>query len=184
MIQVRLAHTEADLIGIKKLQLSNLPAHLSPTEKQSQGFVTCEYSVPDLKKMNSPYPHVIATFEDRVIAYCLVMMQSHKSIMPVLIPMFEQIDIAQVNHESLIDKSYFVMGQVCVSKEWRGQQLFYKLYDYLRDQMSGSFDLVITEISQYNTRSIRAHQNQGFKTLLNYTAPDGHPWCIVYWDWS
>ena len=184
MIEVRLAETEDDLVGIKKLQLLNLPRRLSSSEKESQGFVTCEYSVEDLRVMNSPHPHVIATDDEQVIAYCLVMMQDHKEIMPILLPMFDQIDQAQSNHESLKGRSYFVMGQVCVSKKFRGQKIFYKMYDFLRDMMSDSFDLLITEISEFNTRSIRAHQNQGFKSLLNYKAPDGHPWSIVYWDWT
>ncbi len=184
MIEVRLVETEDDLVRIKKLQLLNLPRQLSSTEKESQGFVTCEYSVEDLKIMNSPYPHVIATENENVIAYCLVMMQHHKEIMPILLPMFDQIDQARSNHESLRDRSYFVMGQVCVSKEFRGQNIFYKMYDFLRDKMCHSFDLVITEISEFNTRSIRAHQNQGFKSLLNYEAPDGYPWSIVYWNWT
>ena len=146
MINVRLARTD-DLSGIKKLQLLNLPVNLSTVEKQSEGFVTCEYSVEDLKQMNSPYPHVIATYEDEVVAYCLVMTQNHKEIMPVLLPMFEQIDRAQSNHDSLKDKTYFIMGQICISKEWRGQKLFYQLYDFLKNEMKKNFDLVITEIS-------------------------------------
>ena len=183
MIQVHLADTETDLIGIKKLQLANLSSQLSTAEKESEGFVTCEYSVDDLKVMNSPYPHVVATWEDEVVGYCLVMLKEHCDIMPVLKPMFDLISELDVDEVALSELSHFTMGQVCIAKSHRGAGVFYKMYDHLRAKMSGQFDLVITEISANNTRSLQAHEKQGFKVLKEYVAPDGLPWVMVYWDW-
>lgn len=183
MIQVQLTHTEADLMGIKKLQLSNLPSHLSSSEKNSQGFVTCPYSVDDLRHMNTPYPHIIAKSDDTVVGYCLVMLKDHSHIMPVLHPMFELFSKLEVHGKPISQMNYFVMGQICIDKAHRGTSVFYNMYQHLRDQMDANFDIVITEISALNKRSLRAHEKQGFKALKEYTAPNGHPWVIVYWEW-
>jgi len=183
MVTIDIAQSENDFEGIKDLNVRNLYGVNSAREEQSQGFVTCPYSVDDIKIMNNPYPHIIANFNDTIVGYCLVMLKQHSDVMPVLQPMFELISRLDLYGQALSEMRYFTMGQVCVDKAHRGTGVFYRMYDYLKDQMQGNFDLVITEISALNTRSLRAHEKQGFIILKEYQAPDGHPWVVVCWDW-
>ncbi len=169
--------------GIKKLQLANLPSVIGAEEKLSQGFVTCDYDIEDLQEMNEPYPHVLAIDNNKVVGYALVLLPRYKQIMPILLPMFVKIDEAMSTDHRVRGASYFVMGQICIDKHYRGQGLFYKLYDRMKAQMSVHYNLMFTEVSSLNKRSLRAHERQGFKRLYTYTALDGHEWVLIYWDW-
>lgn len=183
-IYIREVRSQRDLTLILKLQEANLPRSISVAESRDQGFVSVEHDIETLSMMNDPHPHIIAVDDDILAGYCLVMLQDMREHIDLLKPMFEIIDKQSISGQSLGNLRYFVMGQVCVHKAYRGQGVFYKMYDHMRELMAGSFDMVITEISTHNSRSLRAHQNQGFKTLHKFIDPvTAHPWEIVYWDW-
>ena len=184
MVTIEIAQSEDDIQGIKSLNVKNLPGAISIEEKLSQGFVTCPYTVEDLTEMNSPHPHIVAKdHNSNVVGYCLIMLNRHSEIMPVLLLMFELISEFDVQGEAISNITYFTMGQMCVDKAHRSSGVFHRMYDYLRERMQASYDIVVTEISALNKRSLRAHEKQGFKVLQQYEAPDGHPWVVVYWDW-
>ena len=177
-----IASTDSHLNQILDLQQQNLPKVLDADEKQSQGFVTVEHTFDLLKQMNSPYPHAIALSNNQVVGYALAMLPELRDKIEILIPMFNQIDSAIHSQPTL--KSYFVMGQVCIAKAYRGQGIFYGLYNQLRKTMSSDFDCCITEVDPINTRSIKAHQNQGFKLLERYSDVRGRSWDLIYWAWD
>jgi len=181
-IQITTARSEKHLRQILQLQKLNLPKALSEEERIQEGFVTVDHDFAILKKMNSPYPHIIATDDDSVIGYALVMLRSIQDEIEVLKPMFEKINTLSYNNAPLSSSKYFVMGQVCVAKDYRGKGIFYKMYDYMKSIMCIDFDMVITEVSAHNTRSLKAHARQGFVNVLSFEAPDGHPWEILLWD--
>lgn len=172
------AQNDADLHQILALQTANQSKNLSLEEIQAQGFVTVEHSFPLLKKMNNPYPHIIATLDNQVVGYALVMLSELRNEIPVLISMFEKIDKLVVEDRPMSEYAYFVMGQICVAKEVRGSGVFGGLYQKMAAVMRSDFDYIITEIATRNTRSMRAHAREGFKVLLQFN--DGfEEWAIV-----
>ena len=76
------------------------------------------------------------------------------------------------------------MGQVCIEKQYRGQGLFQGLYHQLKSNLSPHFEMVITEVSVKNTRSIRAHEKVGFESIKTYATEAGEEWSILLWDWQ
>jgi len=181
MVQYTTVQTKKDLQQILQLQLNNLPKNISLEEAKNQGFVTVQHSMDILQSMNSPYPHIIAKVEDKVIGYALVMLQKFKEEIPVLKPMFKKIDSLSFNNRSLLNTKYFVMGQVCIDKKHRRQGVFNSLYQQMRREMSPLFDCIITEIATRNTRSMRAHKKVGFEVICVYTTPK-EEWAIVAWS--
>ena len=119
------ASTEADLLGILELQSEN---HLEQISSFEEGFVTVKHDLQLLKKMNDLAPHVIAKDGEKVVAYVLAMTPALKEDIPVLIPMFEQFNVLTYQEKSLSMWNYLVVGQVCVSKNYRGQGIFDKIY--------------------------------------------------------
>jgi len=174
--------TDLQLHQILELQKINLPRSLSVAEIKKEGFVTVDHSFDILQQMNTPYPHIIAIDNDAVIGYALVMLSSIKDEIEILKPMFEKINTLSYNNAPLSSCKYFVIGQVCVAKAYRGQGVFYKMYDQMKSIMRQDFNLIITEVSAHNTRSLKAHARQGFINILSFKAPDGHPWEILLWD--
>jgi GNAT superfamily N-acetyltransferase len=183
MVRMTTAQSRATLHQILDLQARNLAAHLSPAEAADQGFVTLRHDLPLLERLCGPYRHVIAMDGDRLVGYALVMLKEFGSAFPVLAPMFEQIDRLTVGDRRLPDVNYFVLGQVCVEKEYRGKGVFRGLYEELKERMSGAFDLVVTEVASRNRRSLQAHVKVGFRRAFQYRSPDHEQWEIVTWDW-
>ncbi|WP_242203788.1 GNAT family N-acetyltransferase [Aestuariivivens insulae] len=157
--------TAQELNQILELQQSNLPQNLANIEKETEGFVTVTHSFELLKQMNDACPHIIAKYNGKVIGYALCMTTDFKVKIPVLIPMFNEI-------ESVIPKhlSYVIMGQICIDKTARGQGVFRGLYQFMAQELKNDFKAIITEVDIKNTRSLNAHKAVGFKPLKNYTS--------------
>lgn len=119
MIAYTTAHAENDLQGILDLQRANLKNALPHDEITSQGFVTVCHSFDDLKKLNEIEKQIIAKEKNDVIAYLLAMTKRSKNDIPVLIPMFDLFSRISFAGKFIADYNYVVVGQVCVSKNYR-----------------------------------------------------------------
>lgn len=183
MVHYTTAESLQDLQQILELQAKNLPQCIDEQEMKSQGFVTVKHELELLSDMNKDYRHIIAKANGKVVGFALVMLKKFADKIPVLVPMFELIDLLQYKGKPLKECSYFVMGQICIDKAYRGQGIFNGLYQELRTQMLPHFDLVVTEIATRNIRSLKAHNKVGFSSIKRYVA-DGEEWDIVVWDWQ
>lgn len=179
MIKFGIATTPQDLQSILDLQKVNLPAHISAEEAISQGFLTVDHDFDLLEKMNTPFPHIIAKVDNEVVGYTLVMLRKWKNVFAVLVSMFDEINKIEYENVLLQDASYFVMGQVCVAKDYRGKGVFAGLYQEMKTRMKNDFDYIITEVATRNTRSMNAHSKVGFKSIKIYTAENGEEWAIL-----
>ena len=167
---------EEDLPRILALQQKNLARNLSPEEVASQGFVTVEHTPGILRQMHELEPSIVAKDGEGLAGYALVMPRECREFIPVLLPMFERIDGLNLGN-------YYVMGQVCVAREYRGQGVFDLMFRAHREQLSGKYERIVTEIATRNVRSMRAHGRVGFRVVDRYRdATDD--WAIVAWDWK
>lgn len=182
MITYKYADGRDELLQIIALQQLNLPDKLDSDEIKKEGFVTVMHDIELLEQMNLAHPHVIALDGEEIIGYALVMLPSFKDKIPVLFPLFQRIDHLKYGGVLIRELDYFVMGQVCIKKEFRGKGVFGGLYHKMRELMSENFILNVTSISTKNTRSIRAHEKVGFKVIESFTDEKGD-WLIVAWDW-
>jgi L-amino acid N-acyltransferase YncA len=164
--------TENELHQILELQQRNLPKNLTESEKQHHGFVTVEHDFETLFKMHKVHPHIIAKNNDKVVGYALSMSTAFKDSIPVLIPMFNEIEKLDVDH------NFIVMGQVCIDKEYRGKGIFRGLYQKMSIVFSEEYSSIITEIDAKNLRSINAHKAVGFKTICEYSS-NNQLWEVV-----
>jgi len=174
-----IAENDTDLRQILALQQLNYKAYVPAEEAVSQGFVSIEHEFTLLKDMNADYPHIIAKSGGKVIGYALVMLRKFGDKVDVLLPMFERINVLDWNGKSMNDSAYFIMGQVCVAKDFRGKGVFSGLYAEMKERMKGDFDYLVTEVASRNTRSMRAHEKVGFELMLNYAVKGDEEWNIV-----
>lgn len=183
-ITIKTVSEEAEIFGILTLQQQNLRSKLSQKTIESQGFVTVEHDFEVLKAMNDAQPSVIAKDKDKVVGYCLSMLPQFRNDIPILSGLFDTIDMIKYEGKLLKDYPYFVMGQVCVDKDYRGIGLFDRMYEHLREAFSDKFELCVTDISSKNIRSLKAHARVGFKAIHEFfeDALDEN-WIVVVWDW-
>jgi hypothetical protein len=136
-----------------------------------------------LEKTQALAPHVIVKDGYIVVGYALVTVKETAAFHKDLKAMFDSLATVNYKGKLLQDHHYYVMGQVCIDKPWRGQGVFAMLYQHHKKVYSERFDMVITEISVTNVRSQKAHEKVGFKTIYTYTdAVD--TWNVVAWDWK
>jgi GNAT superfamily N-acetyltransferase len=183
MLTVTTTQSQNDLEQILALQQRYLIRKLTTDEWRDQGFLTVEHTPEVLKRMHDAAPSIIIKDGDRVVAYALTMLRECASIIPALIPMFENFNSLEWKGKSLNDHTLYVMGQICVDKDYRGQGLFDMLYHHHREVYSPEFDLLVTEIATRNSRSMRAHERVGFETIHVYR-DELDEWAVVVWDWK
>ena len=173
MITYTQASTIDHLEQILLLQQQNLPKNLTDKEKEREGFLTVEHSFEVLKAMNEECRHIIALENGKVVAYALCMHPKFAESIEVLRPMFQE--ISQIVKGK---KNYMVMGQICVAKTNRGQGIFRKLYETMKEKLPEGFDTIITEVDAKNQRSVNAHKAIGFSEIKRYKA-DGKVWSLI-----
>lgn len=183
MLRPSLTKNKQELQQILSLQEENLIQHIDEAEMKSQGFVTLHHDLTVLEQMHKLAPSVIIKDDDKVIAYALTMLQECRHLMPDLGPMFSLLDKLSWKGRPLTDQSYYVMGQVCIAKNYRGQGLFDELYRHHKEMFQSQFGLFITEISTRNHRSLRAHERVGFKKVHTHQ-DELDEWVVVGWDWT
>ena len=179
MITYHRARTDEELKEILALQQVNLSINVSDEEKLKEGFVTLKHDFNILKKMNEVCAHCVAKENGKIIGFALSMLQDFKEDIPLLVPMFNEIDEA-LGLENLSSK-YIAMGQICIDKTQRGKGVFRGLYSYMASEMKGNFDSIITEVDTKNIRSSNAHKSVGFKLLKKYVY-NNQLWEIIILD--
>ena len=178
MIEAGPVEREEELEQILALQRTNLPAQLSAEELAADGFVTVEHTLDLLKRMHTMVPSIVARDGPSLAGYALVMPVECRLFIPILEPMFARLDSLGVARQR-----FYVMGQVCVGKRWRGMGVFDLLYQAHRRHLRSRFDCVVTEVAMRNIRSMRAHERVGFTVIDRYRdATDD--WAVIRWDWS
>lgn len=166
MITYHNVKTNEELEEILELQKRNLSQNVSEKEKLKEGFVTIEHSFKILKKMNDACAHCVAKKDGKIVGFALSMLQDFKEQIPLLIPMFKEID--EVVNTQNLSANYITMGQICIDKTVRGKGVFRGLYTYMINEMKDRFDAIITEVDTKNIRSSNAHKSVGFQLVKKY----------------
>jgi L-amino acid N-acyltransferase YncA len=175
------ASTEQHFEQILQLQKQNLLGAISEEQQAQQGFVFAEHTMSLLKMMAAHFPQVIAVSNGKVIGYNLAMPVSMKNEMPSLVPMFTEFERSKYKGRPLATYNFMVGGQVCVDKDFRGQGLLRRLYHETRNRLPSGYQLCVTEVSERNSVSLKAHQKMGFEVVSTYH--DGKElWKVVVWD--
>ena len=74
MITLELTDNHGDFDRIVLLQSLNRPSVVAADKWATEGFVTMEYTAPELQQIRGRYRHVIAKSDGVVIGYALVML--------------------------------------------------------------------------------------------------------------
>jgi GNAT superfamily N-acetyltransferase len=183
MIELKRADKDHYLDGILLLQSQNLKANVSLEEQAEQGFVTAQHTFKELKNINDAENAIIATVDDKVVAYAIAMRKETGLNMPVFDDLFSVLYTLEFDNKPVKDYEYIIIGQLCVAKEYRGQGLVQKLYAFYKECLKSKYAFGITDISTQNPRSLKAHQNAGFEKIHTfYDKFTDSNWDIVLFD--
>lgn len=157
-----------DLDGILSLQRDNLAPNLPADLAESEGFVTVVHTRDVLERMHALAPSVVARSGDAIVGYALTMPLECRHFLPILEPMFRMLETLEYRAAPLRSIPHYVMGQICVARSFRGKGLFDAMYAEHVTEFADRFQLVVTEVSRRNGRSLRAHERTGFEVLADY----------------
>ncbi len=183
MLDATIVTTEDELLQIHQLNTINYRHHVTPEEKNKEGFVSWLYPPELLQQIQKLAPNIIVKDGDKVVGYALVTLREAAAFHKDLQTMFDNLSHITYKNQPLNNYHFYCMGQVCIDKAYRGKGIFNMLYQHHKKLYSKDFDMVITEISTSNIRSQRAHEKVGFETIYNYTDASDE-WNVVVWDWK
>jgi hypothetical protein len=175
--------TDDELKQILLLQRANHPSNLSIEQAKADGFVTVVHSFELLKKMTEAAPQIIARDGSTVVGYALVMLDSFSSLIPVLQPFFDRLGTIRYEGDFVTNKTFYVMGQICVHEPYRGMGVFDALYLTHKEILCNVYDLCVTSVSTRNSRSMKAHQRVGFE-LVNTFQDATDEWNVLVWNFK
>lgn len=182
-VEVTRVSSPSEIIGIRDLQALNLKQNITSEEAIEQGFLTAAYTIAFLREMNAGSPSIIAKDDDKVVGYALVTTKDIRKGHDLIEGLFDAIDACEYNGKLLRDVNYVVVGQLCVAKEYRGQDLVQRLYGHFRECLSNEFTYLVTDVAKVNIRSLKVHKKRGFQ-VINELTYGGFGWDIVLWDWN
>ncbi|MEY4278366.1 MAG: hypothetical protein RL377_370 [Bacteroidota bacterium] len=183
MAILKLVETENELVGLKELQINNLRRIIGEEEAMKEGFVTSEYSIALLKKMNAIHPSIIVKEGEEVVGYTIVTNKVVYGDHQEVDHLFDALDCIYYNDTLLKEVPYIMIGQVCVAKSHRGQGWVPKMYETFKNLHAKQYHYLVTDIAQANKRSMRMHEKIGFETIGTIEQAGGN-WNIVLWDWN
>jgi GNAT superfamily N-acetyltransferase len=186
MVSITTIQCEADILATLALQRENLRQNVPIDEQILDGFVTIEHQFDLLSKMNDAAQTIIAKNSDaELVGYALTMLPEFAPLISELTLLFSWIKRLEYNGKPLQDYAYYVLGQVCVKKHYRGQGIFRQMLLKHREMYSHHYQLLITSISSKNKSSLHAHVAIGFEIIHSFHDPIiDETWHIVLWDWK
>jgi len=182
MLKASIVTTQNELSQIYHLNQRNLKQNLNEETRKHEGFVTWLYSMELLEKMHQLSPSIIIKDADYLAAYALTTLKEAKTFHPDLELMFCNLETVWYKNKPLSDYKFYCMGQICVDEKFRGLGLVLMLYVKHKEVYSNQYDFILTEISTSNTRSLKAHEKIGFKTIHTYK-DSVDEWKVVVWEW-
>jgi hypothetical protein len=183
MLYATTVSTVKELEQILQLQQLYLRGQTSEAEEKEQGFLTVTHTFDLLQQMHQIEPSIVVKEDDVLAGYALVMPKECRNFIPILVPMFENFDRLSYQGKPINSYTFYVMGQICVAKSYRGRGVFDLLYHEHKKTLQHKYDFVLTEISTNNHRSLRAHSRVGFKTI-NIHTDETDEWAVTIWDWK
>jgi len=179
----KLVSSTDELIQIADLSRANLVSNVTAETKEREGFVTWYYPLEVLQRLHALIPSVIVKDQDIVAGYAIVLTRESVDVYPPLSAVVAHFSEIVYKGRPLLDHRLYVMGQVCVHPDYRGKGVFQLLYQFHRQQFSSIYDILVTEISTSNIRSLKAHHKTGF-TIIDTYRDEVDEWHVVAWDWS
>lgn len=145
-----------DFPAILRLQSANYIANLS-AEEQKEGFLSAEFSAAQVAAMAGDLGIVVASDAGSLLGYLCGFRCDFDHGSPVIAKMLERFDQIQYGGKPLSAHRSFIYGPVCIDRAHRRRGLLRGLYEALKREVAGRYDVGVAFVSRDNPHSLRAH---------------------------
>ncbi len=173
---------ERDLTQIKHLQESSHYRRVSNSEKEKEGFVSVESDIPLLRTINKDIGILVAEVDGKVVGYEMPLGSEQAAQIPLLDPFVERFTKLNYEGQKIGGYRWVIEGQINIDRNYKGQGIAEALHKNFVDLLRGKYDLIVTEISDQNPRSLHVHTKKlGLKIIDEYQA-EGRNWYVLLQD--
>lgn len=148
--------TPRDFPAILKLQSANYIGNLS-VEERAEGFLSAEFTYEQIAEMAGDIGIVVASDSQSALGYLCGFRCGFNHQSPVIAKMLDTFDSVQYDGKPLSSYKVFIYGPVCIDRAQRGRGLLRGLYDALKKEVAGQFDVGVAFVARSNSHSLRAH---------------------------
>ena len=173
---------ERDLSSVKKLQELSLSRNVPENDKEKEGFVSVESDISLLRTINKDIGILIADTDGKAIGYEMPLAPEHAAQIPLLDPFVEKFIELIYDGKRIGDYSWVIEGQINVDKEHKGKGIAETLHKNFVNMLKGKYDLIITEISDQNPRSLHVHTKKLGMSIVDEYQAEGRNWYILMQD--
>ena len=158
-----------DYPGICELAAANYEQNLSPTDRQ-QGFISAKYTLQQIANIASDLGIIVARDNDRVVGFACASRLNSDDQPSIVKNMIAEFDRIGFQGRPLADYKIFLYGPACLGPAYRGRGLLRELYQGIKREVTGKYDLGLAFVDEDNPRSLRAHaKNLGMSEVGRFT---------------
>lgn len=145
-----------DFSAILKLQSDNYIGNL-PAEERKEGFLSAEFTSDQVAAMADDIGIIVASESRFVLGYLCGYRCDFNHQSPVIAKMIEAFDRIHFQGKPLASYKTFIYGPVCIDRAHRGRRLLRGLYEALKKEAAGLFEVGVAFVARNNPHSLRAH---------------------------
>lgn len=178
---VRKARKE-EISKIISLQNFTHFSNVSDNQKEKEGFVSVRTNIDQLNKLNKRVGVLVAVSGNKVIGYEMPLDLDIAREIILLDPFIERFLKIDYKGKKIKNYKWIIEGQINIQKEYKGMGIAEKLHKEFIKILKPKYELIVTEISDQNPRSLYVHTKKlGFKIIQTYSS-NGRNWHILIQD--
>jgi predicted GNAT superfamily acetyltransferase len=146
-----------DFAAIVRLQSANYIGNLA-LEDRDQGFLSAEFTPEQISAMAGDLGVMVAAdSKNSILGYLCAFRYDFNHRSPVVAKMLETFPRAVFDGLPLSAYNTFIYGPVCIDRAQRRRGLLRGLYEALKQEIAGQFDVGVAFVAQTNPHSLQAH---------------------------
>ncbi len=154
-----------DFPDILELQRQNLLQNLEHQDLQ-EGFLSIEYSLEQLERLNRELGIFVARDNDRLAGYLIAQPMDFALQSPLISSMVRRFPDVHYKKRPLSELKIFIYGPVCIDRDFRGRGVLEGIYAVMLATVKGHYDAGVAFVSRKNPRSLYAHRDKlGMKVV-------------------
>ena len=145
-----------DFSAILRLQSDNYIGNL-PVEGRKEGFLSAEFTPDQVAEMADDIGIIVASESRSVLGYLCGFRCGFNHRSPVIAKMLEAFDRVHFQGKPLASYKTFIYGPACIDRAHRGRGLLRGLYEALKKEAAGQFEVGVAFVARNNPYSLQAH---------------------------
>ena len=125
---------------------------------------------------------IVAVVGGRLAGYLCASSCEFNRPFPLLAAMMQQFDAIDYHGRSLVSSRVFIYGPVCIDRSYRGQGVLRGLYETLRQEVVGRYDIGVAFVADDNPHSLRVHVDGLGMTHVGEFVFSGRQYHILAFD--